>query len=89
MACSRHHALGRGAAAGIDGETWQPYGESLEENLGELSRWLWRGAYRAKPVSRAYIPKADGRQRPLGIPPPEDKIVQRAVVAVLKFTDGR
>jgi len=76
-------ALKRAAAPGIDGETWQHYGEALEENLGGLSERLKRGAYRAKPVRRAYIPKADGRQRPLGVPALEDKIVQRAVVAVL------
>ncbi len=76
-------AVKRDAAAGIDGETWQHYGESLEANLQDLSDRLRRGAYRAKPVRRAYIPKADGRQRPLGIPALEDKIVQRAVVAAL------
>jgi group II intron reverse transcriptase/maturase len=76
-------ALKRDAAAGVDDETWQHYGESLEENLRDLSGRLKRGAYRAKPVRRAYIPKADGRQRPLGVPTVEDKIVQRAVVEVL------
>lgn len=76
-------ALKRDAAAGIDGETWQHYGEALETNLKDLSGRLMRGAYRAKPVRRAYIPKADGRQRPLGVPTLEDKIVQRAVVEVL------
>jgi len=75
--------LKRDAAAGVDGETWQHYGEDLESNLQDLSDRLKRGAYRAKPVRRAYIPKADGRQRPLGVPTPEDKIVQRAVVEVL------
>ena len=78
-----YFALPRHAAAGIDGETWRHYGESLEANLQELSGRLQRGAYRAKPVKRAYIPKADGRVRPLGVPTLEDKIVQRAVVAVL------
>jgi RNA-directed DNA polymerase len=73
----------RDVAAGIDGETWQHYGEDLETNLQDLSARLKRGAYRAKPVRRAYIPKADGRQRPLGVPTLEDKIVQRAVVEVL------
>ena len=63
-----YYALKREAAPGIDGETWQHYGEALEENLRDLSGRLARGAYRAKPVKRAYIPKADGRQRPLGIP---------------------
>jgi group II intron reverse transcriptase/maturase len=73
----------RDAAAGIDGETWGHYGESLEEHLQDLAGRLQRGAYRAKPVRRAYIPKADGRPRPLGVPALEDKVVQRAVVAVL------
>jgi group II intron reverse transcriptase/maturase len=76
-------ALQRGAAPGVDGETWKHYGENLEANLRDLSGRLERGAYRAKPVRRAYIPKADGRQRPLGIPALEDKIVQRAAVEVL------
>ena len=75
--------LKRDAAAGVDGETCQHYGEDLESNLQDLSDRLKRGAYRAKPVRRAYIPKADGRQRPLGVPTLEDKIVQRAVVEVL------
>jgi group II intron reverse transcriptase/maturase len=78
-----YFATKRDAAAGIDGETWQHYGAALEANLQDLSERLKRGAYRAKPVRRAYIPKADGRQRPLGVPTLEDKIVQRAVVAVL------
>jgi group II intron reverse transcriptase/maturase len=76
-------ALKRDAAAGVDGETWQHYGEDLEANLQDLAERLKRGAYRAKPVRRAYIPKADGRQRPLGVPTLEDKVVQRAVVEVL------
>ena len=73
----------RDAAAGVDGETWRHYGEALEENLQALSQRLKRGAYRAQPVRRAYILKTDGRQRPLGVPALEDKIVQRAVVEVL------
>jgi group II intron reverse transcriptase/maturase len=76
-------ALKREAAPGIDGETWRHYGEGLEKNLQDLSGRLQRGAYRAKPVRRTYIPKADGRQRPLGVPALEDKIVQRAVVETL------
>jgi RNA-directed DNA polymerase len=71
------------SAPGIDGETWHHYGENLEENLRDLSQRLQRGAYRAKPVRRVYIPKADGRMRPIGIPVLEDKIVQRATVEVL------
>jgi group II intron reverse transcriptase/maturase len=78
-----YQALKRKAAPGIDGETWQHYGEDLEANLQDLADRLKRGAYRAKPVRRAYIPKTDGRQRPLGVPALEDKIVQRAVVEVL------
>jgi group II intron reverse transcriptase/maturase len=78
-----YRSLKRDAAAGIDGETWRHYGESLEDNLRDLSERLRKGAYRAKPVRRAYIPKADGRQRPLGVPVLEDKLVQRATVEVL------
>ena len=78
-----YFALKRTAAPGIDGETWQHYGEQLETNLQSLSDRLKRGAYRVHPVRRAYIPKTDGRQRPLGVPALEDKIVQRAVVEVL------
>jgi retron-type reverse transcriptase len=76
-------SLKRQAAPGVDGETWQHYGEALEENLRDLSQRLQRGAYRAKPVRRGYLPKADGRQRPLGVTAREDKIVQRAAVEVL------
>jgi RNA-directed DNA polymerase len=76
-------ALKRDAAPGVDGQTWQSYGRDLEANLQDLSARLKRGAYRAKPVRRAFIPKADGRQRPLGVPALEDKIVQRATVEVL------
>jgi len=75
--------LKRQAAPGVDGETWRHYGEALEDNLQNLSHRLKRGAYRAKPVRRVYIPKADGRLRPLGVTALEDKIVQRATVEVL------
>src|SRR5437764_3229222 len=78
-----YFSLKKEAACGVDGETWRHYGETLEDNLQDLSHRLKRGAYRAKPVRRVYIPKADGRQRPLGVPALEDKIVQRAVVEVL------
>src|SRR5499427_3354739 len=71
------------AAAGIDGETWRHYGENLEDNLRDLSGRVARGAYRARPVRRVYIEKADGRKRPLGVPVLEDKIVQRSAVGVL------
>jgi RNA-directed DNA polymerase len=78
-----YYALKRDAACGVDGETWEHYGQALEANLADLSERLKRRAYRAKPVKRTYIPKADGRQRPLGIPTLEDKLVQRATVEVL------
>jgi group II intron reverse transcriptase/maturase len=73
----------RHAAPGVDGGTWQDYEVLLEENLQRLHERVHRGSYRAQPVKRRFIPKADGRQRPLGITALEDKIVQRAVVAVL------
>jgi group II intron reverse transcriptase/maturase len=76
-------AIKRDAAAGVDGETWEHYQESLEGNLQDLSGRLKRGAYRASPVRRVFIPKGDGGQRPLGVPVLEDKIVQRAVAEVL------
>ena len=82
-----YSALKRSAAAGVDGQTWQQYGKELEANLRDLSDRLRRGAYRAKPVRRSYIPKADGSQRPLGVPALEDKLVQRAVVEVLNAID--
>src|SRR3989441_201593 len=78
-----YFSLKKEAAPGVDRETWRNYGETLEDNLQDLSHRLKRGAYRAKPVRRVYIPKADGRQRPLGVPALEDKIVQRAAVEVL------
>jgi len=71
------------AAAGSDGVTWKAYGENLEANLQDLHQRLHTGAYRAKPVRRVFIPKADGRQRPLGIASLEDKVVQGAMVKVL------
>ena len=71
------------AAAGVDGVTWNWYEGDLEENLRDLHFRVHRGAYRAKPSRRGYIPKPDGRQRPLGIAALEDKIVQRAIAEVL------
>jgi group II intron reverse transcriptase/maturase len=76
-------AVKRDAAAGVDGQTWQSYGQDLRSNLLELSDRLARGGYRPQPVKRAYIDKADGSLRPLGVPALEDKIVQRASVEVL------
>src|SRR5271157_2899062 len=71
------------AAPGIDQVTWDAYGQDLRANLEDLLRRVHSGAYRASPSRRVYIPKPDGRQRPLGIATLEDKIVQRAVVEVL------
>ena len=71
------------AAPGVDGVTWASYGQDLVANLRGLHERVQQGRYRASPSRRAYIPKADGRQRPLGIATLEDKIVQRAVVGVL------
>jgi group II intron reverse transcriptase/maturase len=75
--------LKRDAAPGIDGLTWQTYAADLEQNLADLHARVHRGAYRASPSRRTYIPKADGRQRPLAVAALEDKIVQRATAAVL------
>jgi RNA-directed DNA polymerase len=75
--------LKRGAAAGVDGMTWEEYGKDLEGRLTDLHGRIHRGAYRAKPSRRVWIPKADGRQRPLGIAALEDKIVQQAIGMVL------
>ena len=75
--------LKKSAAPGVDEMTWTEYAEDLEENLADLHARVQTGAYRALPSRRTYIPKADGRQRPLGIAALEDKIVQAAVVAIL------
>jgi RNA-directed DNA polymerase len=76
-------ALKRDAAPGVDDLTWRAYAADLERNLTALHARVHRGAYRALPSRRTYIPKADGRQRPLAVAALEDKIVQRATVAVL------
>jgi RNA-directed DNA polymerase len=77
------YALQRKASPGVDGVTWQEYETGLEDRLVDLHSRVHRGAYRAKPSRRVFIPKADGRQRPLGIAALEDKIVQQAVVTIL------
>src|SRR5919109_1460500 len=81
-----YFGLKRDAAAGIDGATWRQYGEELESHLKDLSERIQRGAYRAQPVRRAYIPKAGepGKARLLGVLVLEDKIVQRATAGVLE-----
>jgi Reverse transcriptase (RNA-dependent DNA polymerase) len=78
-----HRAINPRAASGVDEVTWEAYGQNLEGNLRDLHRRVHRGGYRARPARRAYIPKHDGRKRPLGIAALEDKILQRAVVEVL------
>lgn len=78
-----YSCLKRDAAPGVDGLTWREYEQNLEASLIDLHARLHRGAYRTSPSRRQYIPKEDGRQRPLGIAALEDKIVQRAVVEVL------
>jgi retron-type reverse transcriptase len=78
-----YHSLKKEAAPGVDGMTWQEYGEDLEQRLIDLHGRIHRGAYRAQPSRRVWIPKADGRQRPLGVAALEDKIVQYAVGTVL------
>ena len=77
------HALQRKAAPGVDGVTWQEYEVGLEDRLVDLHARVHRGAYRAQPSRRVYVPKAAGRQRPLGVAAVEDKIVQQAVVTIL------
>lgn len=77
-------ALKRKAAPGIDGMTWEEYQVDLERRLGDLHERVHKGSYRAQPSRRTYIPKADGKLRPLGIAALEDKIVQQAVSIVLQ-----
>jgi len=78
-----YYSLKRQAAPGVDGVTWEEYGQTLEARLSDLHGRIHRGAYRAKPSRRVWIPKSDGRQRPLGIAALEDKVVQHAVGRVL------
>src|SRR2546428_12134926 len=73
-----YFSLKKEAASGVDGGTWRHYGETLDDNLQDLSHRLKGGVYRAKPARRVYIPKADGRQRPLGVPALVAKIVHGA-----------
>ena len=77
------YALKRKAAPGVDGVTWQDFETDLEPRLEDLNARVHRGAYRPQPSRRTYIPKADGRERPLAIAALEDKIVQAATVMVL------
>ena len=83
-----YRAIEPKAAPGVDGVTWWDYGLDLEENLRDLHARVHRGVYRARASRRVYIPKPDGRQRPLGIAALEDKILQRALVEVLNAIYG-
>ena len=76
-------ALKKDAAPGVDGVTWEAYEADLDSRIEDLHSRLHRGAYRAQPARRRFIPKPDGRQRPLAVVALEDKIVQRATAAVL------
>ena len=76
-------SLRKNASAGIDGVTYQQYETNAEENIRQLHQRLKEGKYRAQPLRRVYIPKEDGKQRPISIPVLEDKIVQKAVVDLL------
>jgi retron-type reverse transcriptase len=76
-------ALKRDASPGVDGVTWEEYETELEVRLADLHSQVHRGTYRAQASRRVYIPKADGRQRPLGVAALEDKVVQPAVVTIL------
>ena len=76
-------ALKRNAAPGVDGQTWRDYEADLEQRLPDLHARVQRGAYRAQPCRRQYVPKPDGKQRPIAVAALEDKIVQKATVAVL------
>jgi RNA-directed DNA polymerase len=78
-----YYGLKRKAAPGVDGVTWKEYETGLEDRLKDLHGRVHRGAYRARPSKRKWIPKASGKLRPLGIAALEDKIVQSAVVTVL------
>ena len=76
------YRLQKNAAAGVDGVTWREYEKILPQQVAELHRTIHTGAYRATPSRRVYIPKADGRQRPLGIVSIEDKIAAGKIVRV-------
>lgn len=79
-----YHRLGRDRASGMDGVTWQEYGEHLEENLGDLVTRLKAKRYEPQPARRVYIPKDEHSTRPLGLPALEDKIVQKGIALILE-----
>src|SRR3954454_8571864 len=77
------YAIKRDAAPGVDGMTWETYGQDLDRRIVDLHTRVQAGAYRALPSRRSYIPKEDGTRRPLAVTALEDKIVQRATATVL------
>ncbi|MDA1373094.1 MAG: group II intron reverse transcriptase/maturase [Proteobacteria bacterium] len=79
-----YQKLNKEAATGVDDVTWESYGENLEENLEGLHERVHKGRYRAKPSKRIWIPKSDGKQRPIGIASLEDKIVQQGLIWILE-----
>ena len=81
-----YRALNRKAAKGIDGVDWKSYGRNLKPNLKVLCERLHKNQYRPRPVKRIWIPKDNGKQRPIGISSLEDKIVQQALVWILETT---
>jgi len=83
MLMTAYYALSRKAAAGVDGMKWAEYGQNLEARLLDLHERVQQGRYVPQPARRTYIPKADGRQRPLAVAALEDKIVQGALVMIL------
>jgi retron-type reverse transcriptase len=82
--CEAYRQVRKNAATGIDGETVAQYGENLVENLRDLQTRAKSGSYQAPPVKRAYVPKNEKEDRPIGIPTTEDKILQRAVAMILE-----
>jgi group II intron reverse transcriptase/maturase len=84
LLATAYHSLRKHAAPGVDDVTWHEYGEHLDERLRDLQDRIHRGSYHPQPVRRVYIPKPQGKTRPLGIPALEDKVVQQAVRLVLE-----
>jgi retron-type reverse transcriptase len=84
LMCEAYRRTRKDSAAGVDGEDAESFAENLEDNLRDLVKELHTGSYKAPPVRRVYIPKGDGKTRPIGIPTFADKVMQRAVAMVLE-----
>ena len=80
-----YHSINKDAAPGVDGQTWEQYGENLTENLKDLLNRAKSGSFRAPPVKRAYVPKNEKEKRPIGLPTVESKILERAVAMILEI----